>query len=134
MNKLINSDLNKTVLPYQILMETAQSLLAARTLAELWTIIITAARQTLQADRVAIFLYNQNSSEAICAAAEGLSETYIQAIRHQALQTPSHQLWEQTEPLIINDVAQDDRTDALRSIMLAEGFQAYAIFPLTTAQ
>ncbi|MCP4357846.1 MAG: GAF domain-containing protein, partial [Chloroflexi bacterium] len=47
---------------------------------------------------------------------------------------PSHQLWEQTEPLIINDVAQDDRTDALRSIMLAEGFQAYAIFPLTTAQ
>jgi signal transduction histidine kinase len=115
-----------------ILMQTAETLLAAPAPEELWAIVLAATRRILAVERAAVFLYDEHS--ATCPAADGLSEAYIAEICQQTEVAPSHHLWQAQEPVIINDVASDGRTAPVRDMMQAEGFRAYAIFPLITAE
>jgi signal transduction histidine kinase len=115
-----------------ILMQTAETLLAAPAPDELWGLVLAATRRILAAERAAVFLYEEHI--ATCPAADGLSETYITEICQQTEVAPSHSLWQAQEPLIINDVENDGRTAPVRQVMQAEGFRAYAIFPLITAE
>lgn len=118
----------------QHLMDTAAQLLTASTAEDLWSIILTAVQNILAADRAAIFLYNAQQNQATCPAAVGLSEGYIEAICEFGQKAPSHLLWTEQKPIIINNIGEDPRTDLVREQMLAEGFQTVAIFPLITAE
>jgi signal transduction histidine kinase len=114
-----------------ILMQTAKALLAATAPDDLWTAILAAASQSLAAERAAIFLYDEGFTT--CPAAEGLSQQYITALCENSDLAPSRELWQSPEPVVINDIHTDGRTAELRDAMEAEGFIAYAIFPLLTA-
>lgn len=116
----------------QAFMQTTASLLASTTPDELWPTVVTAVRQILTADRSAIFLYDTSLSKVTCPLADGLSADYIENICQQVVNAPSYTLWQVKEPLVINDIQNDVRTEMVRSLMQAEGFRSYAIFPLTT--
>lgn len=115
-----------------ILMQTAKSLLAANTPEDLWTAVLTAINRTLAAERAAIFLYDENGTT--CPAAEGLSPGYITAFCQQTVFVPDQQLCQNLEPVVINDIHNDGRTASLYDKMVMEGFHAYVIFPLLTAE
>jgi len=119
----------------QHLMDTAAQLLTASKSEEVWSIIITAVQNILAADRAAIFLYNKSQqNQATCPAAIGLSEGYIEVMCELVENAPSHLLWTEQKPIIINNINEDSRTDLVRQQMIAEGFQTVAIFPLITAE
>lgn len=115
-----------------ILMQTAKLLLAATTPEDLWTAVLTAINRSLAAERAAIFLYDEDRTT--CPAAEGLSPDYITALCTHAELAPSYELWQNPEPIVINDIHTDGRTASLRAEMAAEGFHAFIIFPLLTAE
>lgn len=115
-----------------ILMQTAKALLAATTPEELWTAVLAAARRSLSAERAAIFLYDDGFTT--CPAAEGLSPVYITTLCENTDLAPSQTLWQNAEPIIIDDIHTDERTAYLRSAMETEGFHSLAVFPLLTAE
>lgn len=128
---------NKT--PYsfdqqQRLMKTASQLLAASTPEELWPIIKHAVQSVLAADKAAIFLYDTAYNTATCPTAVGLSNSYIENICNLVLEAPSHQLWTNHKPIIINDVVNDLHSDSVKNLMKKEGVHSCAIFPLITAE
>lgn len=113
------------------LMQVAKSLLSALSPEDLWTTAVTAVRQLLAAERAAIFLYDENS--ATTPLAQGLSDTYINSFCAQTEFAASYQLWQIQEPVVVNNIHTDLRTLLLRDLMQAEGFIAYAIFPIITS-
>ncbi|HUM70184.1 MAG TPA: GAF domain-containing protein, partial [Chloroflexota bacterium] len=115
-----------------VLMQTAKSLLAATTMEDLWTAVLVAANRTLAAERAAICLYGDDG--ATCPAAEGLSPGYITAMCANFDTAAGQQIWADLEPIVINDIHNDGRAANLHAATASEGFHAYIIFPLLTAE
>lgn len=111
-----------------MLVQTAKALLATASPEDLWHIIADASRRVLVAERTAVFLYDAGS--VIYPVVEGLSEGYITQMCQLNQLSPTPQLWYPQEPVIINDIYSDPRTELLHKVMAAEGFTAFAVFPL----
>ncbi|MCI0396531.1 MAG: GAF domain-containing protein [Chloroflexi bacterium] len=113
------------------LAETAGAMLAALDMDMLWPAITTTARQTLEADRVAVYAYEAARDRLSCPFAEGLSAEYVAEINRRFHDAPGSRLLQNSQPIVINDVEANPATAPLRELMLREGIQAYTVFPLT---
>lgn len=114
----------------QQLANTAGALLNARTLSELGLTITAVAHQTLDADRVAIYLYDAVRKSIKCLYAHNLSTT-TDALNQFYRTMPGARLLSNTQPITIDDALDDYRTASLRDIISAEGFRSYAVFSMS---
>ena len=113
-----------------IVSKTAESLLNIVDLPELWPALLSAIQLALEGDRAAIYLVDGQSGTLYCPHAINISETYINHLHQHYDQAPGRLAHVLQNPVIINNIHTDPDTEPLRPFMVAEGFQAYAVFPL----
>ncbi len=97
----------------------------------LWPAAAAAARGTLSADRVAIFLYDSVSDRLDCPYSDGLSTEYIGELARRFREVPGGRLLADPRPIAVADTQTDPATAPIRDSMIREGFRSYAVFPLT---
>jgi GAF domain-containing protein len=115
----------------QQLVKTAAALLDTRSLAELGPTITAVARQTLNADRIAIYIYNPNSVSVSCLYAHNLSDAYISAITQQFENMPGFRLLNNIQPITVDNALEDPSTAVLHDIIREEGFHSFAVFSMS---
>lgn len=114
----------------QKLAEAASALLGIREFKDLGPTITAVARQSLAADRVAIFIQARNEALS-CLYAQNLSFAYIDAVCRQPSQWLDMPLLWHRPSLAVEDALQEERTAVWRDLLQAEGFRSYAAFSLT---
>ena len=112
------------------LTKVAESLLGVHDLPTLWPRVKTAVQNTLQADRLAIYIYDKASDTLDCSYAFGLSLAYTEHINHTFRETPGSRLLYQLAPVWIEDVRLDPAYAPMAETVDAEGFITVATFPL----
>ncbi|MBK8985304.1 MAG: GAF domain-containing protein [Chloroflexi bacterium] len=118
----------------QQLTKAAAALLDIRALEELGPTVTAVARQTLHADRVAIYLYNSATASAHCLYAHNLSKRYTDAITQQFRQMPANQLLASSQPVFVDNAQTDPRTAVLHDLIREERFYSFAVFALSSPQ
>lgn len=113
---------------------TAGTLLSALNLHDLWATLTTTIRETLSAERTAVYLYSQNEARFVCVFADGFASDYMDFFNQHADQMPSNQLLHTNQPLVINDVLQHTLYAAVAHRIASEGFHAVALFPIRTTK
>lgn len=113
------------------LARSAGSIAAALTPDELWSAMTTAAHQTLAADRIGIFLYDESSDAFSCPFSSGLSSKYVNALQTRFRDAPIVKASGDLQPVVVNDILEDPAAASLRDIMVREGIRAFASFPLS---
>ncbi len=113
-----------------IVTETAESLLDIMDVVDLWPHLSHALRYALEGDRAAIYRLDKKNGSLYCPYADHISQTYIEYLQQHYDQAPGRQAHSLHNPVIINNIHTDPRTDLLRPYILAEGFQAYIVLPL----
>ena len=129
-NLQIESQRRRRANQQQALAETAATLLSQLDLAPLLQAITIAARQTLDADRVALYEYDSERDRLRCPYSWGLSPEYVAIINEQFHRVPGYQLLSISEPITIQDVSVDARAEFLRKHLIREGIHSYVVFPL----
>ncbi len=94
----------------------------------------TAVKTLLQADRMALFLYNNDTNSLSCPYAFGLSTDYVAYINHTFQNTPGNELLYHLAPVWAEDVQHDPAYKHMQPHIQAEGFRSLAIFPLINNQ
>lgn len=112
------------------LAETAGSLLTVRSLEDLWPAIVAAVRQTLYADRAAIYLYDRAADRMSCPYVAGLSAEYVAEINRCFHEVPGSRILKDPSVVTIADAQADPATASIRDLVVREGFHSYAVFPL----
>ncbi len=111
------------------LSELALKFLTSHTIDELWERVLMGVREILQADRVAIYVYDREKDRVSCLRYTGLSESYVQAVNRTFRNLPGSYILQSSAPVVVQDVLQ--LTDLpLKNEILREGFRAYAVFPI----
>ncbi|MCL4871212.1 MAG: GAF domain-containing protein [Anaerolineae bacterium] len=118
----------------RILAETAADILSQHDFNHLLTTIVTAVRQTLKADRVALYQFDPDKNRVHCPYAWGLTPQYVEAVNNHFQNIPGFSILSSPEPVAINDIQTDPRTGYLRQEMIAEGFRSYVVFPLLSPE
>lgn len=114
------------------LVESGVSLLEARNLEELWPAMTTVAKQVLNADRTAIYEYDEATDTVSCPFAHNLSNSYVEALNERFSQVPGASLLKDPKPVFINDAQTDPGMAMMKEFIIDEGFHSYAVFPLPT--
>ncbi|GJM40291.1 MAG: hypothetical protein DHS20C20_05730 [Ardenticatenaceae bacterium] len=114
----------------QSLTQSAESLLAIHDLDALWPRVKTAVQTTLHADRLAIYLYNQDTDTLSCPFSFGLSQSYIDYANLTFLEAPGNEQLYNLAPVWSEDAQNDPAYRDLQPLLQAEGVQSFAIFPL----
>ncbi len=114
---------------HNLLSEIAERLMTVRDEDALWLAIVDAAKQSLHAERVAIYDYDRSSDRLSCYRAGGLSSEYIAEINRRFREAPGSRIITDPRPIVINDVHTDPSVASMRPWMTREGFRAYAVFP-----
>lgn len=112
------------------LTHAAESFLGVHDLPSLWPRIKTAVQNTLQPDRMAIFIYDSENDTLSCPYYFGLSQTYIDHINKIFREAPGTEQLNRLASIWIEDAQADPSFNDLREIVKAEGFHALASFPL----
>ncbi len=131
-HELLAAERRRTVRE-QVLTQTAAALIGVTDLDALWPILGQAARATLAADRVAVYVYDRDADRLTCPFALGLSDGYIGELLRVFHEMPGHQVLQTGETLVINNALHDPALASRRDLIRREGFAAYAVFPLRTA-
>ncbi len=116
------------------LTKAAESFLGVHDLPSLWPRIKTAVHNTLQPDRLAIFIYDQENDTLNCPYSFGLSQAYIDHTNQTFHDTPGNEQLHRLAPIWIEDVQTDPSFIELHEIVQAEGFHTFASFPLIDNQ
>lgn len=116
------------------LAEAASTLLGTRELYEIGPVIMAVARQTLAADRVAIFIHDVETEALTCLYAHDLSSAYIEAVCRQSWQLPAAQVMKQRSVLVVNEALKDERTAVFHEAIREEGFNSLAVFSLSAPE
>ena len=112
------------------LAETASAILSTLQGEALWPTVTTAVRETLNADRAAIHLYDRANERLTCPHASGLSLEYVTEINRRFREVSGENLLSHPQPILIGN-AQTDLVDAsFHDLATREGFHSCAIFPL----
>ncbi|WP_420630438.1 ATP-binding protein [Candidatus Leptofilum sp.] len=114
----------------QSLTRGAESLLAVYDLESLWPRVKTAVQNSLQADRLAIYLYNKESDALSCPYAFGLSQSYIDNMNQTFGKSPGNTQLHLLAPVWAEDVQNDPAFREMQLLFKEEGVQTLAIFPL----
>ncbi len=116
------------------LTKAAESFLGVHDLPSLWPRIETAVQNTLQPDRLAIFIYDQENDKLTCPYSSGLSQTFTDYINDIFRGAPGTEQLFRLAPLWIEDVQTDPTFSEVREIFKNEGFLTLASFPLIDNQ
>ncbi len=116
------------------LTKAAQSLLGVHDLPSLWPQLKTAVQNTLQPDRLAVFLYDRETDTLSCPYSFGLSQTYIDYINESVRDIPGNEQLYRLAPVWIEDAQTDPIFSNMRELIQAEGFHTLASFPLIDNQ
>ncbi len=112
------------------LAETAGAILATLDVDALWPAVAAGVRETLAADRAAVYLYNHATDRVTCPHASGLSSEYISEINRRFHDVPGGRLLSDPRPVVIADAQTDPATAPIHELIIREGFHSYAVFPL----
>ncbi|MCX7609002.1 MAG: GAF domain-containing protein, partial [Anaerolineales bacterium] len=118
----------------KILAEISNGLLFARDEDMLWMEVIAAVKRVLNAERVAIYMYDRATDTLSCKHWHGLSYDYIQEINRRFREVPGSKMLRTQRPVVVEDIETDPATVPLRERMRREGFCSYAVFPLYTSK
>ena len=113
------------------LTKAAESLLGVHDLPALWSRVKTAAQDTLQPDRLAIYLYDIEADSLNCPYAYGLSENHLSSINSMFRSVPGSALFYTLAPIVIEDVLAEPASSHRLEGLQQEGFRTLAVFPLT---
>lgn len=116
------------------LTKAAESFLGIHDLPSLWPRIKTAVQNTLQPDRLAIFIYDPENDTLSCPYSFGLSQTYIDHINDIFREAPGIEQLYRLAPIWIEDTQIHPSFSELRDFVQAEGFHTLASFPLIDNQ
>ena len=116
------------------LAESASALLSAHNADSLWTIVVSAVRQILRADRVAIYLHDSETDRLSCPSSFGLSAEYVAEINRRFHDVPGSRVLSSPELLVVSDIQTAPSVELLREWMQREGFRSYTVFPFVTAR
>ena len=119
-----------TIEQLQSLTQAAELMLGVHDLASLWPNVKTAVQNTLQPDRLAIFLYDYESDALDCPYASGLSQEYLHRLRQTFLAHPGTEQLYQLAPVWTEDAQTDPAFAYRREDAVAEGFRTVTLFPL----
>lgn len=114
----------------QSLTQSAETLLAVHDLNSLWPRVKTAVQNTLQPDRLAIFLYDKEKDILNCPYSYGLSKPYIDHINNTFRNSPGIAQLHQLAPIWSEDAQRDPAFREMHTRFQAEGVRSMAIFPL----
>ncbi len=92
--------------------------------------IVESSRQVLEVDRCAIYLGTEQTGEITDVHARGLSESYLDAVKHGFTTAAGGALLKLRQPLIIEDAQTDQRMGPLREAVAREGIRTMALLPL----
>lgn len=123
-------DSPQSIQQLQTLMRAAESLLGVHDLPSLWPRVQTAVQNTLQPDRLAIYLYDKETDTLSCPYAYGLSQEYIAHINKTFHQSPGDEQLFHLAPVWSENVQNDPAFRGMWDHYRAEGFRTLAIFPL----
>lgn len=125
-----SAELPQNIEQLKALTKAAESLLSVHDLPSLWSQIETAVYNTLQPDRLAIYIYDQENNSLSCPYSSGLSQTYTDHINRTFLRSPGNEHLYRLAPLWIEDAQTDPTYKDMREMVLAEGFHTITVFPL----
>lgn len=121
----------KTAPQYQRLTEAIPKILAASTKQKLWRSLGRAAKDTIGAERTAVFLIDHIENRVLRPFTSGFSEQFIQNTRTRIADLPAAQLMQQEKPVIVHDLSRSQETHSLSTVsLIADGVHAIAVFPL----
>ncbi|MEZ4590830.1 MAG: ATP-binding protein [Chloroflexota bacterium] len=123
-------DPSQTIQQLQSLTQAAESLLGVHDLPSLWPRVRTAVQSTLHPDRLAIYLYDQETDTLSCPYAHGLSQDYINHINQTFHSTPGDEQLFRLAPVWSEDAQNDPAFRDMWPHYRTEGFRTLAIFPL----
>jgi len=114
------------------LLDLSQQLLSRRDLDDLMAFIVSEVRALLKADAVAVLLHGNNPDTLMFRAAAGWLDNPVGKGYHVPAdeKTGSGRVLLSQQPLIIEDLAQEDPPLWMSPWLAREGFRAAAIFPL----
>ena len=115
------------------LTKAAESLLGVHDLPLLWPRVKTAVENTLQADRLACYLYDAETDSLSCPYSFGLSEKHISYITQSFHDVPGSAAFHTLAPVTVEDV-QNETSLSYRQKALEEEIHALAVFPFIGPQ
>jgi signal transduction histidine kinase len=110
----------------------AESLLGVHDLPSLWPLMKTAVTNTLQPDRLAIYLYNAEADTLSCPYAFGLSNNHLKWINESFHDVPGSALLYKLAPVVVKNVQTEPSLSHRHDALVKEGLRTMAVFPLTT--
>lgn len=116
------------------LTKAAESLLGIHDLPSLWPRVETAVKTLLQADRMALYLYDNDTNSLSCPYAIGLSAEYVAHVNRSFENSPGNELLYHLAPMWAEDVQNDPAFNHMQPHIQMEGFRSLAIFPLINSQ
>lgn len=96
--------------------------------------LVESARGLLNAQRAALHLPDPQSGKMTCAYSVGLSNPYLETMSEKFDTSPDAESFHEKKFVLIPDILRDERTNTLRSVIIREGFRAYTVFALESAQ
>lgn len=123
-----------TIAQLTALTKAAESFLGVHDLPSLWPRIQTAVQNSLQPDRFAIFIYDQETDKLTCPYSFGLSQTFTDDVNDIFSGAPGTEQLYHLAPMWVEDVQTDPTFNAVREIIKSEGFHTVASFPLIDNQ
>ncbi len=96
--------------------------------------LVESARELLNAQRAALHLPDPQSGKMTCAYSVGLSNVYLETMSEKFDTSPDAESFHEKKFVLIPDILRDERTHPLRNAIALEGFRAYAVFALESAQ
>ena len=114
----------------EALATAAQQITAHLDLTSTLAQVTDSALIVLNAERAAIFLLDPETETLSCAHSVGLSAEYVETINRRYRQVPGSRVLDIPQPVHVIDAHTDPRTEALRELMVKEGFHSYVVLPL----
>ena len=102
------------------LAETAGAILAALQAGALWPAVTNAVRETLAADRAAVYLYDPVADRVTCPHASGLSDEYVAEVNRRFREVPGGRLLSDLRPVVIADAQTDPAAASVHDLAARE--------------
>jgi signal transduction histidine kinase len=115
----------------QLLRKSVQSLLNAEMPEQVWALLRAVGLPLLGANRMAIFYAPETETDDInILFTDNLSNIYLHAINRHIAAEPIFAPWQLSLPLVLNELLNSELAPWVKKLMLDEGFQHTAAFPL----
>ncbi|MCB8925309.1 MAG: GAF domain-containing sensor histidine kinase [Ardenticatenaceae bacterium] len=112
------------------LTKVAETLINVHDFATLWPRVKTAVQQTLQPDRMAVYLYDNETHTLNCPFSYGLSKSFTDQANEMISKAPGNTQFYRLTPLWTEDAQTDPNFAKAHQRLRNEGIHTLAVFPL----